>query len=166
MPKAKWKNFTDEELKQIVAESTSFVQVQKKLGYTARYPKWATAYKFPAEAVLTKRIAMGYLNAGVMAIGCGILMSASVEFARKGKDFGYWVPLCMAVPLFILCGFPHCIADAFYYMSCSNAFLAEHWLETLGTYGSIVLGNFIGCNVYHVKDVIKEKEKTFTSLND
>ena len=27
---------------------------QKKLGYTARYPKWATAYKFPAEEVLTK----------------------------------------------------------------------------------------------------------------
>ena len=27
---------------------------QKKLGFTARYPKWATAYKFPAEEVLTK----------------------------------------------------------------------------------------------------------------
>lgn len=120
-----------------------------------------------AEAVLTKRIAMGYLNAGIMAIGCGILMSASVEFARKGKEFGYWVPLCMAVPLFILCGFPHCIADAFYYMSCSNAFLAEHWVETLGTYGSIVLGNFIGCNVYHIKDIIKEKEDiSLKSLNE
>ena len=27
---------------------------QQKLGFTARYPKWATAYKFPAEEVLTK----------------------------------------------------------------------------------------------------------------
>lgn len=27
---------------------------QKKLGYTAKYPKWATAYKFPAVEVLTK----------------------------------------------------------------------------------------------------------------
>lgn len=34
MPQAKWKNFTDDELKKIVQESTSFVQVQKKLGYT------------------------------------------------------------------------------------------------------------------------------------
>ncbi len=27
---------------------------QKKMGFTAKYPKWATAYKFPAEEVLTK----------------------------------------------------------------------------------------------------------------
>jgi DNA ligase (NAD+) len=27
---------------------------QKRLGFTAKYPKWATAYKFPAEEVLTK----------------------------------------------------------------------------------------------------------------
>ena len=33
MAKAKWKNFSDEELKQIVAESISFREVQKKLGY-------------------------------------------------------------------------------------------------------------------------------------
>lgn len=28
--------------------------MQKKLGFTAKYPKWAVAYKFPAEEVLTK----------------------------------------------------------------------------------------------------------------
>ena len=30
------------------------IKDQQKLGYTAKYPKWATAYKFPAEEVLTK----------------------------------------------------------------------------------------------------------------
>ena len=30
------------------------IQEQQELGYTAKYPKWATAYKFPAEEVLTK----------------------------------------------------------------------------------------------------------------
>lgn len=30
------------------------IEGQQELGYTAKYPKWATAYKFPAEEVLTK----------------------------------------------------------------------------------------------------------------
>ena len=30
------------------------IEQQQKLGYTAKYPKWATAYKFPAEEALTK----------------------------------------------------------------------------------------------------------------
>ena len=30
------------------------ISMQEKLGYTAKYPKWATAYKFPATEVLTK----------------------------------------------------------------------------------------------------------------
>lgn len=30
------------------------IKDQKKLGFTAKYPKWATAYKFPAKEVVTK----------------------------------------------------------------------------------------------------------------
>ena len=30
------------------------IKQQQRLGYTAKYPKWATAYKYPAEEVLTK----------------------------------------------------------------------------------------------------------------
>ena len=121
-----------------------------------------------AETILMNRINLGWFKAGVMAIGCGILMSASVDFARKGKDFGFWLPLCMGVPLFILCGFPHCIADAFYYMTCSGQFLLTHLGEALTVYGSIVLGNFIGCNVYHIKDVIKKDKNDLKKmpLND
>ena len=37
-----------------VVVKVNSIQQQKKLGYTAKYPKWATAYKFPAEEVLTK----------------------------------------------------------------------------------------------------------------
>lgn len=32
------------------------INEQQRLGYTAKYPKWATAYKFPAEEVLTRLI--------------------------------------------------------------------------------------------------------------
>ena len=37
----------------IVIKVNDLIQ-QGDLGYTAKYPKWATAYKFPAEEVLTK----------------------------------------------------------------------------------------------------------------
>ena len=37
-----------------VVVKVNSIDDQKKLGYTAKYPKWATAYKFPAEEVLTK----------------------------------------------------------------------------------------------------------------
>lgn len=30
------------------------IEMQENLGFTSKYPKWATAYKFPAEEVLTK----------------------------------------------------------------------------------------------------------------
>ena len=37
-----------------VVVKVNSIKEQKQLGYTAKYPKWATAYKFPAEEVLTK----------------------------------------------------------------------------------------------------------------
>ncbi len=37
-----------------VVVKVNSIEQQKRLGYTAKYPKWATAYKFPAEEVLTK----------------------------------------------------------------------------------------------------------------
>ena len=37
-----------------VVVKVNSIEQQRKLGFTAKYPKWATAYKFPAEEVLTK----------------------------------------------------------------------------------------------------------------
>ena len=98
--------------------------------------------------VLKSRLALGWWACGVKAIGCGILMSVAVHFARKGKEFGYWVPLLFAVPLFIHCGFPHCVADAFYFLACPVDMLSENILDILGVYVSIVIGNSVGCNLY------------------
>ena len=90
-----------------------------------------------AQSVLQSRMQLGWLACGIKAIGCGILMSVAVHFARKGKEFGHWVPLLFAVPLFIHCGFPHCVADAFYFLACPGRVLAECGWELLGVYVSI-----------------------------
>jgi formate/nitrite transporter FocA (FNT family) len=101
-----------------------------------------------AQGVLQSRMQLGWWACGVKAIGCGLLMSTAVHFARKGKEFGYWVPLLFAVPLFIHCGFPHCVADAFYFLASPGSVLAESGWELLGVYVSIVIGNSVGCNLY------------------
>lgn len=98
-----------------------------------------------ATIVLQSRFSTGPMGCGILAIGCGILMTSAVNFAKKGKEFGHWVPLLFAVPLFILCGFPHCIADAFYYLTASDFVLESP--QVLLCYAASVIGNFIGCNI-------------------
>ncbi len=97
-----------------------------------------------AQGVLEGRLATGPLMGGLLAIGCGFIMTTVVTFARKGNN----LPLLFGIPLFINCGFPHCIADAFYYLAVPLDFLAANAPAVLTFYVSIVIGNFIGCNFY------------------
>lgn len=99
-----------------------------------------------AQGILEARLSTGPLRGGALAIGCGFIMTTAVTFARQGKN----LPLLFGVPLFIVCGFPHCVADAFYYLCVPLDFWAAHLPEILLFYLSIVIGNFIGCNLYRV----------------
>ncbi len=97
-----------------------------------------------AQNLLEGRLAVGPLRGGLLAIGCGFIMTTAVAFARKGNN----LPLLFGVPLFITCGFPHCAADAFFYMTAPLSFWSAHLGEILIFYVSIVIGNFVGCNAY------------------
>jgi len=97
-----------------------------------------------AENVLSGRLAVGAWKCGLLAIGCGFLMTTAVTFGRRGQ----MLPTLFCVPMFIVCGFPHCVADAFYYLTCSLEFWKEHFFSILLVYVCIVLGNFVGCNLY------------------
>ncbi len=74
------------------------------------------------------------------------MMTTAVTVARKGR----WLPLLFGVPAFIVCGFPHCVADAFYYLAAPLDFLCGNAFDILLLYLSIVAGNFVGCNIYRV----------------
>lgn len=99
-----------------------------------------------AENVLSLRIDRGPIRCGLLGIPCGFMMTTAVTFARRK----HYIPLLLAVPLFIVCGFTHCIADAFYYSCVPFEYLRDHALQTLIVYLSIVLGNLIGCNLYRI----------------
>ena len=99
-----------------------------------------------AQNILELRLRTGALNCGLLGIGCGLLMTTAVTFAREKN----YLPLLFGVPLFIVCGFTHCVADAFYYLAAPLAFWKAHALEILAVYVCIVLGNLIGCNLYRI----------------
>ena len=105
-----------------------------------------------AENVLKVRLNVGPVRCGLLGIPCGFMMTTAVTFARKQQ----YLPLILAVPLFIVCGFTHCIADAFTYSCVPFAFLKANALQVLVVYVSIVLGNFVGCNLYRI--VIPKEE--------
>lgn len=99
-----------------------------------------------AQNILEARLRTGALRCGLLGIGCGFIMTTAVQFARQKQ----YLPLLFGVPLFIMCGFTHCVADAFYYLCVPLAFWKTHALQILAVYGCIVVGNLIGCNLYRI----------------
>lgn len=97
-----------------------------------------------AQGILEARLKTGILPCGLLAIGCGFIMTTAVKFAKFENR---WLPLLFGVSIFIVCGFPHCIADAFYYLAVPVSFWQANLLDILLLYVSIVIGNGIGCNL-------------------
>ena len=113
---------------------------------------WLIAYAQPdciepASKILAGRLAKGPFACFLLAIGCGFIMTVSVKFAKYENK---WYPLLYGVPIFIVCGFPHCIADAFYYLAVPVDFWAAHLIDILILYIAIVLGNTVGCNLVRI----------------
>lgn len=99
-----------------------------------------------AQNILELRLRTGAIRCGLLGIGCGFIMTTAVQFARQKQ----YLPLLFGVPLFIVCGFTHCVADAFYYLCVPVAFWKAHALQILAVYVCIVLGNLVGCNLYRI----------------
>lgn len=108
-----------------------------------------------AQKIMELRLEMGYLRCFLLAIGCGFIMTTTVQFGREK----HYLPLLLGVPLFIVCGFPHCVADVFYFCCVPVAFVKAHFLQILCVYVCMVLGNLVGCNLYRIvlsKDQLPE----------
>lgn len=99
-----------------------------------------------AQAILEGRLALGPLRGGILAIGCGFIMTTIVTFAREGKN----LPMLFGIPVFINCGFPHCVADSFFYLCVPVDFTLAHLPQVLTFWLAIASGNFVGCNLYRI----------------
>ena len=92
-----------------------------------------------AMTIVDSRFEAGWIKSLLRSIGCGLIIDLSVYQFRKS---GSLIPILFGVPLFILCGFYHSIADVVY--------LTASWRwspEICWYYPVIVIGNYIGCNI-------------------
>ena len=95
-----------------------------------------------AITIVDGRFEAGWLKSMLRSIGCGLIIDLSVYQFRKS---GSLIPILLGVPLFILCGFYHSIADVVY--------LTVSWRwspEIYWYYPTIFLGNYVGCNVRRI----------------
>ena len=92
-----------------------------------------------AMTIVDGRFEAGWVKSLLRSIGCGMIIDLSVYQFRKS---GSLIPILFGVPLFILCGFYHSIADVVYLTVAWNWNPEIYWY-----YPVIVIGNYIGCNV-------------------
>ncbi len=92
-----------------------------------------------AQSLMEGRIAQGPWRSFLRAVGCGIIIDSVVWLYRTKKSI---IPVLFGVPLFIVCGFYHSIADVVYMVAAWKWSPALLWYYPL-----IVLGNYVGCNV-------------------
>ena len=97
-----------------------------------------------ANSIVIARSQVDMWQAFIRAIFCGFLMTTAVKFARENR----WLPLLFAVPVFILAGFYHSIADAFYICAAEFDTITD---AVRINWGMTILGNFVGCNLYRLK---------------
>lgn len=95
-----------------------------------------------AQSIVAGRFAQGPWRSFLRAVGCGIIIDISVYLYRVSKSL---IPILFGIPLFILCGFYHSIADVVYLVAAFKWSPAILWY-----YPIIVLGNYVGCNVRRV----------------
>lgn len=92
-------------------------------------------------SIIEKRFSAPTLNLFFLSSLCGLIMTTAVKFGREGN----WWPLLLGVPTFIMCGFPHCIADIYYWTAAIES--GYKFSDAIPVYLITVAGNYAGCNI-------------------
>ncbi len=98
-------------------------------------------------SIVEKRLQSTYLGLLCKSAITGIIMHICVWCAIRKETF---IPTLIGVPLFILCGLPHCIADVFYYTT--YAANGNFDVALLAPWAVSIVGNTIGCNIPRLID--------------
>ena len=95
-----------------------------------------------ARSVVAWRLSQGPWKSFLRAVCCGLIIDIAVWMYRTTKNM---LPVLYGVPLFIVCGFYHSIADVVYLVAAWQWSPAILWF-----YPVIVIGNYVGCNIRRI----------------
>ena len=122
------------------------------VGFILRFTRVYTVINEKANILASTKLNDNLISIFILSIFCGLLMYFAVNGFKKINDFGKYVVVYLAVVVFILCGFEHCIANMYYFSA------ADAWsLKTLGYVGIMVLGNSVGSFLIPIFDKFTEK---------
>lgn len=94
--------------------------------------------------IVANRAEMGIWKSIFNGAGCGFIITLSVMCKNR-------ITLLIGIPAFILAGFTHSIADAFYYCVGHSSVNGAAMLSYLGT----VIGNFIGGIIFKAGSTVR-----------
>ncbi len=129
------------------------------LGNTLACMLWGTllmvaipSMKETAVAVVGAKLTQSFASGLIRSIFCGILMYLAVSIYKEKQTI---VGILFCIPVFILAGFEHSIADMGYF-----AVAGEWSAKGLGYIWTIILGNTIGAIIFPLlKLIVKERKK-------
>lgn len=102
------------------------------------------AYAFPAivepaKKIYEAKLAAPLLRLLITGIFCGLLMFLAVDTWKKGSPFGCFI----YIPVFIISGFDHSIANSFY-NGVANGFADAFTMQNALVVITVIIGNAIG----------------------
>ena len=104
-----------------------------------------------AEAICTAKLTQAWWQTLIRGIFCGILMYLAVSIYRDKKSIS---AIFFCVPVFILAGFEHSIANMFYFGAAGMFFSVDAVVYLV----IVVLGNTLGGMLMPALAMIKPKE--------
>lgn len=104
-----------------------------------------------AAELCAKKAGEGIFENLLMSLFCGMLMYIAVDLFRSRNNAAKHLGIFLAVPTFILSGFEHCIANAFY-LAAGHAGI-NMWLTFMPI---CILGNALGAVIISLAKKIKD----------
>lgn len=112
-----------------------------------------TAVVTAAEGVAATKLGDGLVSIFLLAILCNIMIFLAVEnFKNNPHEFGKYLGIVVAVTVFVLAGFEHCVANMFY-ITAAGAWSGKAILYLI----VMTLGNTVGGVIFPLARKLKDK---------